>query len=49
MPTSEIDPYTPSGGLFECVVCGARERSSSNPGTCSSCGGAVQNIAIARE
>ncbi|WP_435125035.1 rubrerythrin-like domain-containing protein [Halobaculum sp. D14] len=49
MPTVNIDPYSASEGLFECVSCGARHAASSNPGACRDCGGPVQNIAVSRE
>ncbi|MFC7134550.1 MULTISPECIES: rubrerythrin-like domain-containing protein [Salinibaculum] len=44
------DPYTPTGAyIYECTVCGARIESEERIGECSSCGGAVQNIAVPRE
>ncbi|QZP38101.1 rubrerythrin-like domain-containing protein [Halobaculum magnesiiphilum] len=49
MPTNDIDPYTPSEGVFECLGCGTRTRSNSHPGTCPECDGAVRNIAVSRE
>lgn len=49
MPANDIDPYSASEGLFECHVCGSRVQSASHPGTCPSCDGSVQNIAISRE
>ncbi|SHH60790.1 rubrerythrin-like domain-containing protein [Halobaculum gomorrense] len=49
MTINDIDPYSPSEGLFECLGCGARTRTNSHPGTCPECDGAVRNIAVSRE
>jgi hypothetical protein len=49
MPGAISDPYVRSVGTYECVVCGARERSSSNPGVCRVCGGTLVNLAVSRE
>jgi len=49
MPTNDIDPYSPSEGVFECLGCGGRTRSNSHPGTCPECDGTVRNIAVSRE
>lgn len=43
-----IDPYTPEEPLYECLECGGRSTDGTG-GTCEDCGGAVKNIAIARE
>ncbi|PSQ05557.1 hypothetical protein BRC97_08870 [Halobacteriales archaeon QS_6_71_20] len=49
MPANDIDPYSSSEGLFECVGCGSRQRAASRPGECPDCGGEVRNIAVSRE
>jgi rRNA maturation protein Nop10 len=44
-----VDPYTPDRGYYECHACGGRTKSTEGLAQCPDCGGAVQNIAVARE
>ena len=44
-----VDPYTPERGYYECSACGGRTTSTDRLTECPDCGGAVQNIAVARE
>ena len=46
---SEVDPYSPTEGYYECIECGHREHRSDSPGRCPNCDGQVQNIAVPRE
>ncbi|WP_459822124.1 rubrerythrin-like domain-containing protein [Halorubrum luteum] len=46
---SSIDPYSPSGGYFECLECGTRQSSSERITACPDCKGDVRNIAVPRE
>lgn len=49
MPVNDLDPYTPSTGVFECTECGSRKQAATHPVTCPDCEGDVRNIAVARE
>jgi primosomal protein N' len=47
MYNSEVDPYHPGDGYYECVECGARGETN---GVCGNCGtDALVNIAVPRE
>jgi Zn finger protein HypA/HybF involved in hydrogenase expression len=46
---STVDPYSPSRGYFECLVCGSRTTSETRLTECPECAGSVQNIAVPRE
>lgn len=46
---NDIDPYTPTESVFECVECHHRVVESSHRGNCSECGATVVNIAVSRE
>ncbi len=43
------DPYEPTGPYYECISCCERTTASDHNGFCSSCGGRVRNLAVARE
>ncbi|MFC7097732.1 rubrerythrin-like domain-containing protein [Halobaculum marinum] len=44
------DPYQAgSVRVFECRECSARVEASHSPGTCSDCGGDLQDISVPRE
>lgn len=46
---TELDPYTPDGGYYECRSCETRTTSTTYLATCPECDGEVYNIAVARE
>jgi hypothetical protein len=43
------DPYSPTVPYYECVSCSERTVETDHTGLCPSCGGRVQNLAVARE
>lgn len=43
------DPYTPNGGYHKCMDCHNRIDTGEHGGMCPECGGAMQNLAVARE
>ncbi|QZY00415.1 rubrerythrin-like domain-containing protein [Halobaculum rubrum] len=44
------DPYhTGTVRVFECRECSARTEAEHSPGTCSECGGDLQDISVPRE
>ncbi len=47
--STALDPYRPTRGYYECLVCGDRATSVDSVSECERCGGEVRNIAVARE
>jgi rRNA maturation endonuclease Nob1 len=46
-PTTSYDPTPPY--IYECMLCGRRRTAEHQPGYCANCGGAMQDISVARE
>jgi Zn finger protein HypA/HybF involved in hydrogenase expression len=46
---NRIDPYTPTGGYYECRSCTHREPSETRLTSCPECGSDVRNLAVTRE
>ncbi|MFB6126953.1 MAG: rubrerythrin-like domain-containing protein [Halolamina sp.] len=49
MNNTNVDPYTPDVGRYECLDRGERHERESHPGTCPDCSGRLRNVAVPRE
>ncbi|MEF8855998.1 MAG: rubrerythrin-like domain-containing protein [Haloplanus sp.] len=49
MSNNRIDPYSPSGGYYECRSCAHREASDERMTACPECGSDGRNLAVPRE
>lgn len=46
---TNVDPYSPDDGRYECLDCGERYERESHPDVCPGCNGRLRNVAVPRE